>query len=80
MKEPENIYKVAEIAMTPSGEYKLIWIGTHADQGGPSWRNGSIGFENLKGLAHGVEHFLGRDEEEFKKKIAERETKKDEHT
>ena len=69
----ENQYKVAEITLTSSGQYRLIWTGTHPDQGGLTYRMGSIGFTTLGGLAGNLVHFLGRDEEKFKELIAAKE-------
>lgn len=68
-------YKIGEIALDENGVYWFNYVGTHPDQGGLSFRWGSIGLQSPKDLGQAVTAALTLDEDTHKAKIKEHASK-----
>jgi hypothetical protein len=51
-------FKVAEIALDEDGVYHIKWLGNHGDQGGITYRWGSVGITGLDGVGMILEDCL----------------------
>lgn len=77
MTEPKSRFKVAEIAIDEDGVLWLYYGGQHPDQGGLSYRWGSVGLHSAKDLGSYVQRTIERELPEYleqikKKMIAKR--------
>lgn len=63
-------YKFIEVSTNTDGDFLIQWAGTHPDQGGLTFRKGSIIFSDLKAGLKFVESTM-RKHDDFKT-IAER--------
>lgn len=75
MNRDAKRFKIAEIALGEDGTYWFNFVGTHPDQGGLSFRWGSIGLANPKDLGQAIAAALTLDEPTHKAKIKEHTSK-----
>lgn len=71
-KESPKKFEVGKIAIDEDGVWWFIYVGSHPDQGGMTYRWGSIGLMDPISLGNAVGGAMTMEQEEYLKKIKEK--------
>jgi hypothetical protein len=72
MTQPNN-YKIGDICRDTDGNYRVYWYGEHVEQGGSTFKRGSLGSNDIEELLKVVGSNIQRCEDIYDDYIKERE-------
>lgn len=71
-KKQPKMFEVGRVAIDEDGVWWFIYVGQHPDQGGISYRWGSIGLADPISLGNAVGGAMKMEEDEYKRRIKEK--------
>lgn len=75
MTEPKKRFEVGKVAIDEDGMWWFYYVGTHADQGGLTYRWGSIGLTGPLALGQAIGAAMKIEEDEYLKKLQQKASK-----